>query len=470
MGDRRRRGSTDRSRSRPRRDRSKSRGRQRSRERRGGDHDRRRRSRSRSRSVHEPVAEAAPKDEDEYVMTGGAGPTDTLHDGHRGSAPPADHPASPSKDRPSSSTKDYQTNWRDLTPERDDRGRESGRRAPTPHTSARKPSHERSRPRSQSSPPRGRRPPTRHHRGRNSSSRSPSHHRRRRHRKKSPAPDPRPGQVGASHSPTRKKNLGPDGTPFGQLPKYTAKPGLALGFRDHVRNTYKHIKAEHDAGHRQKGVLEKMLFEKGNKKPEVGAGSDGREKSREREEGTQRKRGGEWKPTAAEREAWERHEFRKGERDQAKSRDEGKHGDRKDKAHEAGRRDHEPRDKNVLRKPVPGGQEKEKRPITPEIRVESPTPPNRSQQAPTRTARGVRLHGLAHHSPTTPPPPVPEPPQWSVGAPPVPQPTTYRGEASPPRGPDARSAQDDSQNGAAASYYSQTTRPPMPGSYGQETQ
>ncbi|KAL6710758.1 hypothetical protein ACN47E_007815 [Coniothyrium glycines] len=59
------------------------------------------------------------------------------------------------------------------------------------------------------------------------------------------------GPAPVSRSPTRRK--GPDGTPFGQLPH---KGG---GLVDHFMNTFKHIKAEQEAGHRPKGMLEKKL-------------------------------------------------------------------------------------------------------------------------------------------------------------------------------------------------------------------
>jgi hypothetical protein len=73
---------------------------------------------------------------------------------------------------------------------------------------------------------------------------------RSRSRHRSP-PHLRAERVRASHSPSRR--TGPDGTPFGALPK--KKGGLAA----HVLNTYRHIKAEQEAGHRSKGVLEKAL-------------------------------------------------------------------------------------------------------------------------------------------------------------------------------------------------------------------
>ncbi|KAF2036164.1 hypothetical protein EK21DRAFT_83874 [Setomelanomma holmii] len=62
------------------------------------------------------------------------------------------------------------------------------------------------------------------------------------------------GRSGVSRSPTRRR--GPDGqTLFGQLPK--KKPGV--GFTEHAVNTYKHIKAEHDAGYRMRSVVEQAV-------------------------------------------------------------------------------------------------------------------------------------------------------------------------------------------------------------------
>lgn len=69
---------------------------------------------------------------------------------------------------------------------------------------------------------------------------------RSRPRRSSPRPRPR--------SPNTRR--GPDGsTPFGQLPKKAAGVGLAA----HIFNTYRHIKAEHDAGHRDRSVVEKAV-------------------------------------------------------------------------------------------------------------------------------------------------------------------------------------------------------------------
>ncbi|EUC50447.1 hypothetical protein COCMIDRAFT_32270 [Bipolaris oryzae ATCC 44560] len=78
----------------------------------------------------------------------------------------------------------------------------------------------------------------------------------------------REGRVGASDSLTRQQR-GPDGTPFGSLPKYKAKPGMTFGLGNHFMNTYRHIKAEHDAGYRPKGLIEKALDEARKKKLEA---------------------------------------------------------------------------------------------------------------------------------------------------------------------------------------------------------
>lgn len=48
---------------------------------------------------------------------------------------------------------------------------------------------------------------------------------------------------------------GPDGTPFGFLPS----KGKGVGMRAHARTMYRHIKAEQDAGHREKGFVEKRI-------------------------------------------------------------------------------------------------------------------------------------------------------------------------------------------------------------------
>jgi hypothetical protein len=255
-----------------------------------------------------------------------------------------------------------------------------------------------------------------------------------------------------------------------------------------VVNTYKHIKAEHDAGHRSKGILEKMFFEKkdkgvGGKERDVGKVR--KEKGGERElhggrlhhEG--RGRVGQWKPTVAEREAWERHKRReKDERDRSKIRDEGKHGERKvahkhedkkeERKHEE-REDHRKPDQRDKRAKRDDGK-LHKRPPTPEIRVVSPTPPDRWSYVPSSVAEVVpsrRPVPSSSRSSTSPPPPAPEPPQWVVSAPPVPQPIDHQREVSSSREPDTRSEADHSQTIAAASYYDQAPRPPMSGSYGE---
>jgi hypothetical protein len=51
----------------------------------------------------------------------------------------------------------------------------------------------------------------------------------------------------------RNRPRGPDGiTPFGELPR---KP-VGIGLVTHFRSKYRHIKAEHEAGHRERGMLE----------------------------------------------------------------------------------------------------------------------------------------------------------------------------------------------------------------------
>lgn len=49
--------------------------------------------------------------------------------------------------------------------------------------------------------------------------------------------------------------LGPDGTPFGSLPRRSK----GVGFLAHANTVYRHIKAEQDAGQRSKGFLEKHI-------------------------------------------------------------------------------------------------------------------------------------------------------------------------------------------------------------------
>jgi len=76
------------------------------------------------------------------------------------------------------------------------------------------------------------------------------------------AATPHPARRRRRHQDSRE-NLprGPDDTLFGSLPKYKAKAGFALGFGDHVLNTYRHIKAEHQAGYRARGYVEKKMDE-----------------------------------------------------------------------------------------------------------------------------------------------------------------------------------------------------------------
>ena len=55
------------------------------------------------------------------------------------------------------------------------------------------------------------------------------------------------------------------------LPKFKIKKDLALGFGEYCVNTYKHVKAEHDAGVREKGWAEKRIAElRGKQKKKIG--------------------------------------------------------------------------------------------------------------------------------------------------------------------------------------------------------
>ncbi|KAK1913268.1 hypothetical protein P3342_005204 [Pyrenophora teres f. teres] len=84
--------------------------------------------------------------------------------------------------------------------------------------------------------------------------------------------------LSASSSPTRQLPKGPDGTLFGSLPGYKVKAGLALGFGAHVLNTYRHIKAEHEAGYRTRSFIEKRMDEARRRK----MGAEATDKNRRR--------------------------------------------------------------------------------------------------------------------------------------------------------------------------------------------
>ncbi|KAH5044713.1 hypothetical protein HBI70_153650 [Parastagonospora nodorum] len=132
----------------------------------------------------------------------------------------------------------------------------------------------------------------------------------------------KPGRAVVSRSPTRRH--GPDGkTPFGQLPKKVA----GVGFVAHALNTYKHIKAEHDTGHRSRGMLERTVDGWRGKKPDPTVrGGYSSEKRRETEKLTKEDRKGEVHGRRAQEE---------GRRDDRRGRDEGRtdRGRRKDRDH-----------------------------------------------------------------------------------------------------------------------------------------
>jgi hypothetical protein len=420
------------------------------------------RRRDRSDDIRDPVTEHPQNDDSEYSMTGGAGPVGTLHDGHR----KPDAPLPRDGNRPGSGSSGYQTSWQDLTPEprsrsrsRGRRGRDSasGRRAPTPHRSARKSPKERSRTRSRSrrrkETPRPERKrshtPHRSHR-RKARRRSSS---RQRDRSRTKQSDLRAGCVGESRSPTRQQK-GPDGTPFGSLPKYKSKAGIAMGLGNHFMNTYRHIKAEHDAGHRTKGVIETALDEMRKKRADAKGKSDKQESGRTRERERVRKsepertrwaegypgktRGEEWKPVAAETEASGHHRS---------AQDERRRRDRDGRR----QREHEDWEKSCS---VP----------LPEIRVEPPT----SSASPTRQPTEAPCEVSSPTPPTSSLPPAPEPPNWHARPsppPPIREVEYLEREASPPREPSVRGVDDASEGGAAASYYDETPRSPTPGSF-----
>ncbi|KAI4680215.1 uncharacterized protein J4E88_006107 [Alternaria novae-zelandiae] len=123
---------------------------------------------------------------------------------------------------------------------------------------------------------------------------------------------------------------GPDGTPFGSLPEYKSKGGIGMGLGDHIMATYRHIKAEHEAGHRTKGALENAIDGMRKKKTDAKDYSDrlreGERKEREKirksepervrwaERKPEKTRGDESKQKAAEKEARERHRHEQDER------------------------------------------------------------------------------------------------------------------------------------------------------------
>jgi hypothetical protein len=104
-----------------------------------------------------------------------------------------------------------------------------------------------------------------------------------------PRGTPKAGQAGASTSPTHRH--GPDGkTPFGHLPARAAGVGVAA----HFLNKYKHIKAEHDAGHRERSLVEKTVDGWRGKTPKNGSGGGrGKEKEKPKLRKVDRGKGGE---------------------------------------------------------------------------------------------------------------------------------------------------------------------------------
>ncbi|KAH7561859.1 hypothetical protein BM1_02963 [Bipolaris maydis] len=153
----------------------------------------------------------------------------------------------------------------------------------------------------------------------NETDHSRSHHQSRAEQRHTGA---RERRVGAS-DPLPRQQRGPDGTPFGSLPKYKSKPGIAFGLGDHFINTYKHIKADYDAGYRSRGFIEKTLCEARKKRLEAKTREETMNHDWNREETSRnnkvrkqpeidkrdkrRIKVYEWKPRAIEAEALGRH-------------------------------------------------------------------------------------------------------------------------------------------------------------------
>jgi hypothetical protein len=266
-------------------------------------------------------------------MTDGAGPENAIFDGHQ------DHHAEVDEERGRllNGANRYRNSWGDLTSEQQPHSQSSqrrkvsnaSRRAPKSSGLAIKMPKVRSGERSQyhdqnDNPQReNKRAQTSHHshlRGKGESStfchKSPAH------RRYSYA---RTGRSGASRSPPRQQR-GPDGTPFGSLPKYKSKAGITFGLGDYLINTYRHIKAEHDVGYRTRGLVEEALDDATKKKSNAKATKGRKSGDQEREEtlmshkvqtkqsqideqierDPRRVRGDEGKPGAVETGMWER--------------------------------------------------------------------------------------------------------------------------------------------------------------------
>ncbi|KAF1917107.1 hypothetical protein BDU57DRAFT_255823 [Ampelomyces quisqualis] len=112
---------------------------------------------------------------------------------------------------------------------------------------------------------------------------------RSRSRPRPPPEDSPPCRPGLSRSPTRTR--GPDGTtPFGSLPKRVAGEGFAA----HVFKVYRHVKAEHEHGHRERSAIEKAVDgwrERGGTKGRTVEEKKGERWSKERGRGDGERRG-----------------------------------------------------------------------------------------------------------------------------------------------------------------------------------
>jgi hypothetical protein len=103
---------------------------------------------------------------------------------------------------------------------------------------------------------------------------------RRRSRSRSRSRSRRRSSDHRSHSKAQGLRQGPDGkTAFGKFPK----KAVGVGVVGHVMNTYRHIKAEHEAGHRDRGVLERAVD------GWRGKGGSGRDSGKQRQRGDRRR-------------------------------------------------------------------------------------------------------------------------------------------------------------------------------------
>ncbi|KAI4940797.1 hypothetical protein J4E91_011241 [Alternaria rosae] len=175
---------------------------------------------------------------------------------------------------------------------------------------------------------------------------------------------------------------------------------MAIGLGDHFMKTYRHIKAEHEAGHRTKGAFENALDGMRKKKTDAKDYSDrfreGERREREKirksepervrwtERNPEKTWGDESKQTAAEEEARERHRREQDER----------------RCEYEKRLEHEHREKRRQEE----DRKKDRSSPIPEIRVQPPT----SGATPSRPLSPVAHDFALPVRPNYSPPPAPD--------------------------------------------------------------